>query len=214
MELHYTVMTIVFILFVLLLGVVVVLVFAPVHERIVSSTLATGTSVDVIDETTTRVYDTGVSGSVTSSGAILSSSASAATTSICYSCGRLRVKGYRIRSEDTIKVGILLENTYPVEVIIEKILLNDTIVFSGKQIVDPWGFLTRVFGENGARTAATIWINTGIEPAPGSETMACSKTVFIGNLTIYYRIPNVEGTHNITYPLKLPECMIKTVKTS
>jgi len=127
--------------------------------------------------------------------------------------GDLKPKIYRYRVENgVIKVGIVFMNSYPVEVVIEKILLNDTIVFSGTRVIDSWSFLTKAFGEDTAEIVATVWINTGIEPVPGSEILVCGKTVFVGNLTIYYRISNVEGTYNVTYPLELPECWIKPTK--
>ena len=121
------------------------------------------------------------------------------------------MKSYDIRVEDNIiKVGLVFENTYPVEVIVEKIYLNDTLVFRGSRVIDPQSFINNIANDPAmAEAMTTIWINTGIKPAPNSAVIVCGKTVVVGNLTIIYDIPNVKGTYNITLPLKLPECMIK-----
>ena len=204
MELHYAVVTVLFIVLVLVLCFVAVSMFLPVYWSGRSSPLFNST-VSPVSETrstgSSETFHTSVASTTTSTTTLLTSPPP----------GGLRVKSYDIRVEDNIiRVGLVLENTYPVEVIVEKIYLNDTLVFRGSRVIDPQSFINSIANDPAmAEAMTTIWISTDLNPAPNSEIIACGKTITVGNLTIIYRIPDVKGTYNITLSLKLPECMIK-----
>ena len=212
MELHYSIATILFIVLVLVVCFVAVSMFIPLYWNARGSPLF---------NTTTRIvystHNSQTSTLTTASSEIHSTHSTPLITTTTTTLlttpppGELRVRSYHIRDGgDTIKVGLVFENTYPVEVIIEKIYLNDTLVYKGPQVIDPQSFIDKIVGDPRlAEAMTTIWINTGIKSVPGSEIMVCGKMVTVGTLTIYYKIPSVEGEYNITLPLKLPECMIK-----
>jgi len=103
----------------------------------------------------------------------------------------------------------VFKNTYPVEVVVEKIYLNDTLVYKGPHVIPPWSKLTRATNQDLALMLVTVWINTGIKSASNSTIIASGKMIVVGKLIIYYKVPNVVGTYNITLPLRLPICMIK-----
>ncbi len=212
MELHYTVATVLFIVLVLVVCFLAVSMFIPLYWNARGSPLF---------NTTTRViYSTHNSQTSTltpASSEIHSTHSTHVVTTTTTTLlttpppGELRIRSYHIRdSEDTIRVGLVFENTYPVEVIVEKIYLNDTLVYKGHEVIESKSFLDKYIKDPIlAEAMVTIWINTGIKPAPNSVIIACGKMITVGNLTIYYRIPNVIGTYNITVPLELPECMVK-----
>lgn len=206
MDGYYLVGSVLLVVLVLIVGFVAVSMFLPVYERGGGSTSCSSTC--------TGSVSTASQAPAASSGTSSSVSSTISTTSTLLTApppGSLRVDSYDIRVESgTIRVGLVLKNTYPVEVIIERIYLNDTLVYRGPRVIDPWSQVTRIAGgDTGlAASMSSVWINTGIKPAPGSELLICGKTVTIGNITIIYTIPGVEGTYNLTLPLKLPECII------
>ena len=200
MELHYTTVTLAFVVLVLVICFVSVMIFLPMYWSGRGSPLfnTTGSISSTYSATTTHSTSSSYTGS------ILTTSSLASTPPP----GDLKPKIYRYRVENgVIKVGIVFMNSYPVEVVIEKILLNDTIVFSGTRIIDSWSLLTKAFGEETAEVVATIWINTRI---PGEENLLASgEMIYVGNITVHYKIPGVKGTYTKTFKLVVPETMIK-----
>ncbi len=210
MELHYTVVTVLFAVLVLILGFVVVSMFIPVYRSSRSYPLF-NTTVNSHPQTQSTIFS---ETSYTPGTSTFTTTSTTTTLLTSPPPGELKVVGYHIRdSGDTIRVGLVFENMYPVEVIVEKIYLNDTLVYKGHKVIESKSFLDKYVKDPVLVEAmTTIWINTGIKPAPNSVILACGKTITVGNFTIYYSIPNVKGTYNITLPLKLPECMIKEYK--
>ena len=200
MELHYTVATVLFVVLVLVLCFVTVSMFIPIYWS--------GRSYPLFN-TTTTTYST--TSSIETTYTHTESTTTITTTTLLTSppSGELRVKSYYIKDRgDDIQVGLVFDNTYPVEVIIEKIYLNNTLVHEGPRVIIPW---EEIPSTTDPEILVTVWISTGIKPVPGSEVLVCGKMIPMGNLTIIYRIPNVQGVYNTTLTLKIPECMIKSL---
>jgi len=107
----------------------------------------------------------------------------------------------------TVHVGITLQNTYPKEVIIEKVFLNDTLVYEGPKVIDPWGFLVKTFGSQNAEMMSTIYFDSGIPGREGIE--ASGERVYVGTITIHYEIVGVKGIYTKTLKLYIPKTMMK-----
>lgn len=206
MELHYVILTVVFVVLVIILGFVAVSMFLPLYTG--------GRESGLFNSTVTTCGGAGTACSTTISSTTAYTLTSTTTPAVFTSPppGELRVRKYTIHDAGgTISIDITLENTYPVEVIVERIYLNDTLVYRGYAVIEPWSYVTRIAGDpKTAVMLVTIYgINTRINASSSSLIVVSGETIPVGNMTIFYRIPGVQGIYNTTFVLKLPKCMIR-----